>query len=228
MIKNISGKLLNATIIGFIIAVVIEILSGVNTILYLKNFGNDMSWMRDNEIAGRNYILTSKIYLRDLDREIKNFLLSRNDAEKNKSIAEVNNSKSRLVQNLKRARPLFYTKAGKQLIDQTVVTAESLSRESELIIESGDTGKDEAHDRIFGKFLIEVAVLDDTLVKLENIKSASDSAIYRKLIKSQKITIISVLVILGATLIFKVVVTVHNHRKSGSKKPEIENEEYII
>jgi methyl-accepting chemotaxis protein len=228
MIKNISGKLLNATIIGFVIAVVIEILSGVNTILYLKNFGNDMSWMRDNEIAGRNYILTSKIYLRDLDREIKNFLLARDDEEKNKSVTAVNNAKSRLIQNLMRARPLFYTKNGKQLIDQTIFTAESLSRESELIIAFGDSGKDEANDRAFGKFQLEIAVLDDTLVKLENIKSASDSAIYRKLIKSQKITIISVMVILGATLIFRVVVTIHNHKKSRRKKPEIESEEFII
>ena len=223
MIKDLSRKILNATIIGFIFAVVIEILSGVNTIMYLKDFGNNMSWMRDNEIAGRNLILTSKIYLRDLDCGIKNFLLSKDDIAGSKSVEEIKNAGSRLILNLNRAKPLFYTKTGKQLIDKTLMHAQSLSVESELIISLAKTEKEEAYSRAIGKFKIETSALDETLVQLENIKAASDSAIYRKLINSQKITITIVLVILIVTLIFRIVLVVYNHKTSGRKKAEIEN-----
>jgi hypothetical protein len=218
MIKNISKKLLNATIIAFVFTVIVEILSGVNTILYLKDFGTSMSWMRDNEIAGRSYILNSKIYLRDLDREIKNFLLSRDDADKSRSIAEVNTAKNKLIYNLKQAKPLFYTKTSKQFIDKSILYAESLSSESDIILSLADSGKDEAHSRAFGKFRLEVLSLDDTLIKLENIKAASDSAIYRKLINSQKITIMIVLIILAATLVFRIVLVVYNHKTAGRGK----------
>lgn len=219
MIKNLSKKLLNGTIIGFIFAVIVAVLSGINTIMYVKDFSNDMSWMRDNEIAGRNYILKSKIYLRDLDVEIKNLIISEDEIMKNNSVSGVKKAETGLINNLKRARPLFYSKTGKQLIDKSLASAGSLSRESDLIISlAANKEKKEAVKTVFGNFRSETLALDELLSKLENIKAANDSAIYKKLISSQKITILIVIIVLALTVLFRIVLVVYDHKTSRRKK----------
>ena len=219
MIKNLSKKLLNGTIIGFIFAVSVAVFGGINTILYLNNFAEDITWMRDNEIAGRNYILKSKIYIRDLNMEVRNLLLSEDEISKNSSISEIKKAGKNLLKTLKRAKPLFYSKEGKQIITQSLSSAESLIRESDIIISSYTNNNElEANKKTYGRFKDDTILFDDLMIKLEKIKAANDSAIYKKLITSQKITIIIILVILSLTVIFRIILVVYDHKKVRRKK----------
>lgn len=130
---KISQKL----ILSFIIVSLITMAIGF---MGIKNMGtiNSLSdQMYEKELLGVTYIKEANIALIKRGRAEKNFLLSATVEERNQHSASMKRYGAQFMEYLEKARPLFYTEAGKALLTKVSQTWGEFGKVEERILALG-------------------------------------------------------------------------------------------
>jgi len=116
MTHNLNKNTINGIIIGFVAAIVVSIFSSISTINYTNGVYTDLKTMYEKDIIGQNYIQTTRVNLLYCDREFSHFLLAKDETIKASTLANTIKFKKGFRENMKNAKPLYYSTEGKSLL----------------------------------------------------------------------------------------------------------------
>jgi len=166
--KLVMSFVVMAILTGVVGYVGIEKMSRINDLadeMYLK------------ELLGVSFIKEANIDLIYIDRATKNMLLASTVADRTKYIDTVSKYKLEYQAQLDKARPLFYTDKGKELLGKLSRAWEEyqpvLSRLVEMAKSEELAAKRESVDLSMGQGREKMDVIDDTLTELSRVKEAN-------------------------------------------------------
>lgn len=205
---NVATKL----VVAF---VVMATLTGIVGYFGIDRMGriNDLTdEMYAKELLGISYIKEANIDLIYIDRATKNLLLASTASERTKYFDIINKYKQEYQAQLDKARPLFYTDKGKELLGKLNRAWEDfqpiLNRVVDVARKEDLAAKRESVDLSMGQGREKMDVIDETLTELSRIKesNAKDfSDVTTKLYDSSRSLLIGVVagsVLLGLCLGF--------------------------
>lgn len=204
--KKINFKeLLNHTLAGFVVAVLIAFVSSVNIFMYMNKMKNDLQTMYEKDFMGQNNIQIARINLLYIDREIKSYFLESNYGDKNLILKNIEKYKNDYITRASNAE-LFYTAPrGKE----TFVQAKQLYNDYVKLFD--DLKKDYNHD-LYERLTDKFNALDKLLDNLDDLKQQKDLRIYKNLLIQNDITIAVTFIVLIVSLIIRIIIAI-NKRK---------------
>ncbi|WP_136514540.1 methyl-accepting chemotaxis protein [Geomonas edaphica] len=170
---KVSTKLVSAFVAVCIITAAVGLLG-------IRNMGtiNDMAdSMYAKELLGLSYVKEANINLIYISRAEKNFLLATSRQEREKYLGNMNKYKAGYKEWLDKARPLFTTEKGKEILKRLETANEEWFAVQQKVIELGAT--DKLNDSTasvalsFGEARTKQTVVDDTLTELARLKEAN-------------------------------------------------------
>ncbi len=166
--------------------------------------------MYAKELLGVSYIKEANINLLYIDRATKNTLLASSQADRAKFLERINKYKQMYQEQLDKARPLFYTEKGKELLAKLSRTWEDYQPILNRILEVAKSEDLAAHresvDLSMSQGREKIDIIDDVLTDLSQVKetNAKDfSDVTTKIYDSSRtllLGIIAVSVLLGLAL----------------------------
>ena len=205
---KVATKLVLAFVVMAIITGVVGYM-GIDKMGRINDLANDMY---AKELLGISHIKEANISLVYIDRATKNLLLSNNASDRTKYIERINKRKLEYQEELDKARPLFYTEKGKELLAKLSRAWEDfqpvLNRVIEIAKSEDLAAKRESVDLSMGQGREKIDIIDDVLTELSRVKenNAKDFAdTTDKLYESSRTLLISIAlasVVLGLVLGF--------------------------
>jgi methyl-accepting chemotaxis protein len=129
------------------------------------------------ELLGVSYIKEANIDLLYINRALKNFLLASTKEERDKYLSNIQESQTLYAENLEKARPLFYTDQGKQLLSKLGKTWDDYKPVLAKIIELGQADALQEHrdsvDLSMKDGRVKSDAVDDALTELTKIKETN-------------------------------------------------------
>ena len=166
--RLIAGFLL-LTLLGAIVASV-----GIFNMSRI-NDSNDRLYQR--ELLGISYVKEANINLIYVGRALRNVLLASSDKDRDAARANVEAARKQLNMNLDKARPLFYTEAGKRMfaeLDQRVRNYEShIEQATRLALADALQETRSSVDYLFTTVAPIANDVDDRLTELTRVKEAN-------------------------------------------------------
>jgi hypothetical protein len=110
---------------GFIFALTITVIGSLSSIYFTVNISNGIRNMYENDLAGANYIQSARIDLLNIENEQKIILLDENNASIEKNIGIMMSYKNQFNGHMKKAEPLFASKAGRKYFDDAMLSSDN-------------------------------------------------------------------------------------------------------
>ena len=160
--------------------VVVSIITAVVGMIGIKNMGtiNDMAdQMYLRELLGISYIKEANINLIYISRAEKNFLLAATPEQRETYLANVNKYKAMYKEQLEKAKPLFYSEKGKELLKKLDAANEEWLQTQQKVLDIGAGEKlndnKESIALSFGEARTRQNLVDETLTELSRLKEAN-------------------------------------------------------
>ncbi|QXE87681.1 MCP four helix bundle domain-containing protein [Geomonas nitrogeniifigens] len=189
--------------------VAVSVITAVVGIIGIRNMGTinekaDEMYLR--ELMGVSYIKEANINLIYVSRAEKNFLLATNQQEREKYVTNINKYKAGYKEWLDKARPLFYSEKGKQILKKLETANDEWFALQQKVIELGM--RDKLNDSSpavalsFGEAHIKQNAVDDTLTELARLKeeNAKDASVETTRIYKASLTLMAALVAGGVLI----------------------------
>ncbi|MBJ6800054.1 methyl-accepting chemotaxis protein [Geomonas propionica] len=189
--------------------VAVALITAVVGVIGIRNMGtiNDMAdEMYMKELLGISYIKEANINLIYISRAEKNFLLATTQQEREKYVTNINKYKAGYKEWLDKARPLFFSEKGKEILKKLEAANEEWFPLQQKVIELG--ARDKLNDSTpsvtlsFGEARTKQGVVDDTLTELARLKeeNAKDASLETTRIYKSSLTLMVSLVAGGVLL----------------------------
>ena len=173
---KVSTKLVSAFVAVCIITAAVGLIG-------IRNMGtiNDMAdAMYAKELLGLSYVKEANINLIYISRAEKNFLLSSSPQEREKYLANVHKYRAGYKECLDKARPLFTSEKGKEILKRLEAANEEWFAVQQKVIDLGTrdklTDSKASVELSFGEARNKQTVVDDTLAELSRLKEANAKA----------------------------------------------------
>jgi methyl-accepting chemotaxis protein len=105
-------------IAGFLVLVLLGAIVAGIAIFNMGRISDKAGDLYERELLGVSYLKEANIDLMYLARDTRNVLLAPSDQARQAAVAKIESSRGLLLDNLAKARPLFYTESGKRLFAQ--------------------------------------------------------------------------------------------------------------
>ncbi len=218
---KVRTRLLSAFLVMSVITVAVGLIG-------IGNMGkiNDMTdIMYQRELLGISYVKETNIDLLYLARAEKNLLLASNEVDRKKFRQQHAEAEKLIMENLAKARPLFTSEKGKELLAKLDRAWDEYRPVSQKIVElamAEDLQKSRASvDMSIGIGREKITTVDDTLTELTRIKEANAkdySALTTELYqKSRMFMIILIVGSVVAGVIIGILITVGLTRQLGGE-----------
>jgi len=225
MIKLINKKIFNWEIIVFFVAILLALLSSINTLYYTNDFYHDLKIMYEKDWIGQNHIQIARVYLLYSERELNHLLLAKSIREKETALSNISRFKQNFTENINIAEPLYYGTNGKRIINEMKDVYNEYFRLVDSVAEHHSFSIENREIPALKDLMLKFDQLDNLLNKLDDLKQEKDLRIYKKIIDEQEyIMTISVLVLIG-TIIFRIIILIQNKKRDKSNSCPADVEE---
>jgi Four helix bundle sensory module for signal transduction len=214
---NSFKKIFNGASAGFITAIIIAIISSINTILFINRMQNDLQTMYEKDLIGQNNIQIARVNLIYLDREIKELILQKDYEAQNKSLDNINGYRQNILEHISIAEPT-YTGRNKQFFKEMKNTHDDYMK----LLESNIYKIKELKNAKVAAEIINIdnemktnfVKLDNLLNRLDDIKQQKDIRIYKNIIVTNNITLIITILVLFGTIGVRFILYLIDKRKN--------------
>ena len=204
--KKINFKgLLNHTLTGFVIAVLIAFISSVNIFIYMNKMKNDLQTMYEKDFLGQNSIQIARVNLLYIDREMKSFFLESNYDNKKRMLQKIEKYEKDYINQVTNAEPFYTSKRGKEVFLQSKQIYNDY-------IKLFDDLKNKNNKILYNNLDNKFNDLDKLLNNLDDFKQQKDLRIYKNLILQNDITVAVTFLVLIISLIIRIIIAI-NKRK---------------
>jgi hypothetical protein len=201
--------------VGFIIAVAIAIIGGINTIRYVYIMQNDLRSWYENDLLGQNSIQVARINLMNIDRDLKALLLSRDPAKMKATTKNISRHRSNFIKQIEIARALFTSPKDMRYIKTSLSLSNEYLGMLDRIMASNNAARTAEIARTNADMSAKFEKIDAVMDKLDDIKQEKDLRIFRTIISQNEITMgISVLI-----LVITIIIRAIQLSASRKKKP---------
>lgn len=170
---TISKKLITS----FLILAAITAVVGFIGIRNMSNINDLADKMYEKELLGLSYIKEANISLIYMARAEKNLILSATRADRDKFLKQHVDAEKQYLENLEKARPLFYTEKGKALMASLDKAWQEYKPVAKRVVDSamdeGLTASKASAELSMGEGREKLTVVDDTLTELSRLKEAN-------------------------------------------------------
>jgi len=193
-------------IAGFCIVSAITVVVGVIGIRNMSIMAEKADRMYQNDLLGLSYVKEANTALMTMVRAEKNLLLATNKGERERFVKQHTEEAKRVDENIEKAKPLFYSEKGKELIAKLDKEWRDYQPVAQRVMDAGlkdDLEKSRASVQLStGLAREKVTAVDGTLEELARIKEtyAQKSAELTEQLYHQSRTIM-IGIIIGAVLI---------------------------
>lgn len=161
-------------IAGFVLVSAITAIVGFTGISNMSTINDGADTIYQKDLLGLSYIKEANINLICLVRAEKNFLLAATTADRDRYETEMKRTHSSYMENMERAKPLFYTEKGRDLLAKAARAWEEFYPVHQKAIEMGRRDRLQenraAVEVSMGEGREKLNVLDDTLTALTKAK----------------------------------------------------------
>jgi hypothetical protein len=168
--------------------------------------------MYEKDIIGQNYIQTTRVNLLYCDREFSHFLLAKDETIKASTLANTIKFKKGFRENMKNAKPLYYSTEGKSLLIKVEKAQQEYFELLEGKIEKIRSGQIKVELTNFEDLTAKFNQLDELLRRLDNIKKKNDLHIYQNFINAHKTNIFISVILLIGSIIFRAIIVIRKHK----------------
>ena len=173
-------KVATKLVVSFVVMAIITCVVGYIGIDKMGRINELADEMYAKELLGISYIKEANIVLVYIDRATKNLLLASTAADRTKYTDLINKNKQEYQTQLDKARPLFYTDKGKELLGKLNRAWEEFQPILNKVVDIAKTeelsAKRESVDLSMGQGREKIDVIDDTLTELSRVKEGNAKA----------------------------------------------------
>jgi len=195
------------------VVAILSVISGVIGVIGIRNMhtiDDRADTMYREELMGLSHIKQASINLLYISRAEKNFLLSSSKDERDRYLEASSKYRAELKDNLAKAKPLFYTEKGKELLqklESALADWEKVHQKvMELAAKEKTADKKESTELSFGEARQKIDVLEGLVTELTKLKEANAqkdnediASIYQSSFSSM-VTLIIVGILIGLAL----------------------------
>jgi two-component system, sensor histidine kinase and response regulator len=210
-------KIFNGASAGFIVAIVIAIVSSANSAFYINNMKKDLQTMYEEDLIGQNSIQTVRVNMIYLDREMKELILHNDIDTQNKSLERIKGYQENVSKHILIAEPTYNTPRNIFLFNKMKATHDQyismLEDNLRTIKNMKNARANSERIRIDDEMRASFEKLDRILSRLDDIKQQKDITTYKNLLWQNNITLIITFIVLFGTLGIRILI-LHRNKKS--------------